>query len=275
MTYRTTTTLAAAAALIAGLHGSAQAAAGPVSLTDASSTYTQDFDTLVRTGSGLYTQGSTLQGWYLPASTYSASNGSASATGTYSFGATGATDRALGSISANATSGGTGLVRFLFAITNDSGSDLSAFSLTYESEVWRNEGSATADTMYVRYLIGGSAKPGLSDVFTLTSAAFTATAPVVVGGAAATNGNSSAWRQAALGGTVTLANPWANGRTLWLEWNDDAGIGATPKNKGMAIDNVSLSFTAATAPVPEPTTNALLLAGLAALGFVARRRGRR
>jgi hypothetical protein len=38
----------------------------------------------------------------------------------------------------------------------------------------------------------------------------------------------------------------------------------------MAIDNVSLSFTSA---VPEPSSYALLLAGLGVVGMLARRRG--
>ncbi|GAB4118634.1 MAG: hypothetical protein Fur0014_19740 [Rubrivivax sp.] len=39
-----------------------------------------------------------------------------------------------------------------------------------------------------------------------------------------------------------------------------------------AVDNLSISADAFSAPIPEPTTGALLVAGLAALGWMARRR---
>ena len=53
-----------------------------------------------------------------------------------------------------------------------------------------------------------------------------------------------------------------------------------PGNQGLgdeswAMDNLSVSVTTkGVAPVPEPATNALMIAGIAALGFVVRRRKR-
>ena len=58
---------------------------------------------------------------------------------------------------------------------------------------------------------------------------------------------------------------WAAGDTLWVRWieRNDAG-----NDHGLAVDDLSLSVSA----VPEPGALALMLAGLAAVGFVARRR---
>jgi PEP-CTERM motif len=69
---------------------------------------------------------------------------------------------------------------------------------------------------------------------------------------------------AGLGGTVVA--DWAPGQTLWLRWVDLNDVG---NDHGLAIDNFSFSVTA----VPEPEPWMLLMTGLAAVGFVARRRG--
>lgn len=78
-----------------------------------------------------------------------------------------------------------------------------------------------------------------------------------------------------------------------LDWYDDTGFGPVPWDGGISgntfsmtagthsfsfvntqgtfyLDNFSVSVTAA--PVPEPETYAMMLAGLGALGFMARRR---
>ena len=262
--------LAAALALLASLP--AAQAAGPVSLTDAGSVYTQSFDTLASTGgTQTWSNGSTLEGWYLSqaigsVTTISVTNGAQNAlTGGYgSAGSTGSSDRALASN--NASQVANAPRNLLLAVTNNTGADLASFSLGYDSEVWRIDGNVSiADTWTLGYRFGTSTMPTTG--FTALPASFNATAPVQVGTPAATDGNSSAWRQAGRGGTQALATPWANGSTLWLRWTDLSTVSNT-----MAIDNVSFSVTAVTTPVPEPTPTALLLAGLAGIGFLARRR---
>jgi hypothetical protein len=54
---------------------------------------------------------------------------------------------------------------------------------------------------------------------------------------------------------------------LWVRWIERNDVG---NDHGLAIDDFSLS--AAVAAVPEPQSWALMLGGLAALGFIARRR---
>ncbi|MYM27325.1 PEP-CTERM sorting domain-containing protein [Duganella sp. CY15W] len=70
-------------------------------------------------------------------------------------------------------------------------------------------------------------------------------------------------------GTVGNDNPngpssfngsWTGASGIRIEWEDNA--------YNVGIDNITYSM----APVPEPETYAMLIAGLAALGVVARRR---
>ena len=67
-----------------------------------------------------------------------------------------------------------------------------------------------------------------------------------------------------LSATVTSLG-WAAGDTLWVRWTERNDIG---NDHGLAIDDLSFSVRA----VPEPGALSLMLAGLAAVGFVARRR---
>jgi hypothetical protein len=100
------------------------------------------------------------------------------------------------------------------------------------------------------------------------------------GVAASSNGIEVLWNGQQLAGTIT-----ADGGTAptWTQYsfNVTALSGAntlsfrsvgTNDSLGGALDNVSLT---AAAPVPEPGSYALLLAGLGAMGMIARRRSAR
>lgn len=254
--------LLASAALLAAM--SAQAT---VSVTSASFTYAQNFDTLAATGSSVaWANDSTLAGWNLffintAATSYITGAGTGTGGGFYSFGAAGSSDRALGSLptNSNVVAGSSEFIAAAF--TNNSGGALDSFTLRYDGEQWRNNGNATAQTLTVQYGFGASYTAVTN--WTSAGAGFTFTSPVASTTAAAVDGNA-AGKVAGLGGTVAL--DWANGDTLWVRWND---VNDSGNDHALAIDNVSLSVTAA---VPEPETYALLLAGLGAVGFIVRRR---
>lgn len=254
--------LVASAALFAAL--SAQAA---VSVTGAGFSYSQNFDSLANSGSANpWVNDSTLQGWSLfavPAiSSYGASTGSNGSTaGFFSFGSAGSTDRALGAVVTNAFAGavGTGSVSTALALSNDSGAALSGFTIHYDGEQWRNNGNANAQSLVLQYGFGSSFA---SVSWTDAGSAFNFTSPVTGASAATLDGNAN--RVTNLGGSI--ATDWAPGSTLWLRWVD---LNDSGNDHLLAIDNVSLSVTAA---VPEPGSYALLLAGLGAVGLMARRR---
>lgn len=266
------TTLLASAALLAAL--SAHTAQAAVSVGSSSFTYTQSFDTLAATGTNVpWVNDSTLVGWHLfaqPSGTaiasYLANDGSGNTGSFVSYGSTGSSERALGGLASGGTyfgSPASGAVAGWIAVafTNATGSALAGFTLGFDGEQWRNGGNATAQSMVLQYGFGNSFTTVAS--WTAPGGSFNYASPVATATAAAVDGNV-AGKVAGLGGSVSTS--WAAGDTLWVRWieNNDAG-----NDHGLAIDNVSFSVTA----VPEPGSVALLLAGLAAVGFVARRRG--
>jgi MYXO-CTERM domain-containing protein len=261
--------LVGALLLTAGLPLVSQA---QISLATPAATYTQSFDSLATTGTAVaWANDSTLAGWSLftgagnAISTYAANNGSSNAGAFVSYGSTGSSERALGVLASGGAyfgSPASGAVAgyIALALVNNSGLAFDSFTLSFDGEQWRNGGNAAAQSLTLQYGLGSSF--GTVASWLAAPAGFSVTSPVATTTAAAVDGNV-AGLQAGLGGTVNL--DWAPGQTLWLRWTDlnDAG-----NDHGLAIDNLSFSVTA----VPEPGTTALWLAGLAALGLLARRR---
>jgi len=252
-----------------------------VVMNTAGQVYNQSFDTLASATSTTniaWTNDTTLQGWSLfnradgtAATSYRGDNGASNTGYFYSYGSTGASDRALGSVGSSSATGYWGTVAsgttagyIALALTNSTGATVNDVAISYTGEQWRDGGNATpvAQSMTVQYGFGSSftgvtSWTGLSSL-TFTSPTFTSTA-------AALNGNAAANRNATLSAHVTSG--WNSGDTLWLRW---AEVNDNGSDHGLAIDNVQVSLMAAA--VPEPETYALLLVGLAALGFMARRR---
>lgn len=263
--------LVAAIALAAA--ASAQA---NVTVSGPSFTYSQSFDTLASSGSpNAWANDSTLAGWYLfnkdSVAITSYGTTASNAGGFFAFGSN--TDRALGGTGSGGTVFGSpaaGAVAGWIAVafTNTSALTLDSFTLRFDGEQWRNGGATTpavsvAQTMKLEYGFGATMAsvsswiaPGGS--FDFTSPVFGTTAAAPVDG----NGPGLVTN---LGGTVATA--WAPGSTLWVRWVEVNDVG---NDHSLAIDNVSFSVTATA--VPEPSTYAMLLAGLGAIGFLARRR---
>jgi hypothetical protein len=249
------TPLVAAAALLA-----VSAIQAQIVLPSAAAVYAQTFDGLSASGTAnAWANDSTLPGWSLNSfvlgtpATYRASSGTDNAGAFYSYGTT--ADRALGSQASN----GTGTMSIALGVTNGSNTTFDSVTIGFNGEQWRNGGNTAAQSMGFEYAFGATlaAATGWS-----TPGGFVWSSPVTGAAAAAVDGNV-AGLVAGKGGTIMTT--WLPGETLWLRWVD---LNNTGNDHGLAIDDFRLSVTA----IPEPGTTALLLAGLAAVGLVARRR---
>jgi len=237
-----------------------------ISIASPASVYGQTFDTLLNTGTtNAWTNDSTLPGWSLftsalaPVTTYRAGDGASNAGAIYSFGTTSSTERALGGVGSAAFNGFIGL-----AFTNATALALDSFTLRFDGEQWRDGGAASpaAQTMTLQYGFGATFAGVTS--WNAPGGSFNFVSPVFVNtGASAVVDGNVAGKAAGLGGT--LPTNWLPGSTLWVRWQENNDLG---NDHGLAIDNLSFSVTA----VPEPGTWAMLLAGVAGIGFIARRR---
>jgi hypothetical protein len=187
-----------------------------------------------------------------------AQNGSLSGStgrGLVSFGPTGDSDRALGTLATDQQ-----VSRFGLTLQNNSGSVLDAFSLSYSGEQWRSGGTGVTNSLYFSYSIV-SANPSIDGSGFTDVASLTYTASAFSPFQSAVNGND--FSTAISGGVSGIT--WNPGDYLIIRWS---GEDKTGQDNGLAVDNVSFSATA----VPEPATWALL--GLGAAGVLALRRRR-
>ena len=265
-----------ASAIVMALAAAAQAGAADVSFTG--TTYSQNFDglpsspstTTTITGKGPHSfstvSATGLEGWYFGNPLGSSGNtefraqdgslGSSGGRGVISFGTTSSAERALGAVPTSNQ-----ISRFGVLMVNNSGATINALDVAFTGEQWRiGDTTSGANTLAFEYGIATSINAA-----SLSSFAGLSFSSVVVAGPppeTALNGNLVA-NQASRSGTLTGLN-WGSGQTLAMRWtmNDLSG-----QDDGLAIDNFSVAM-----PVPEPETYALLLAGLALIGGIARRR---
>lgn len=258
----------AAAAL--ALPTAAAAQSNPATVTPfglGTTTYTQNFNTLASTG----TTGSVLPtGWQIVEvggsanSTYVVGNGSSNAGGSYSFGSTGSTDRALGSIG----SSGVAPIYYGGVFTNEAGGTITDLAFAYVGEQWRLSNS-TDDGLTFEYQIGATGVSG----GTWTAATALDFAPLFSNGTAGgtqLDGNLAANRRA-ISATISGLS-LAAGQSFAFRWVDQ---NSTANDQGLAVDDFSLTATVAgAAAVPEPATWAMMIVGVGMVGGVARRRAR-
>ncbi|MCK9538068.1 endonuclease [Dokdonella sp.] len=201
---------------------------------------TENFDTLAAAGTG-----STLpDGWYLSESgsnantSYAADDGSANSGNTYSYGATGSAERALGMLRSGS------LAPLIGArLRNDSGAVVTTLTVAYTGEQWRLGASGRADSLRFQYSLDATAL-GDDGATWIPVPALDFASPTTGGSVGKRDGNAAANRRAVSGAIADLA--LAAGASLWVRWQDTDISGA---EDGLAIDEVAFSIE--TGPPPQ------------------------
>lgn len=205
-----------------------------VNLQEINTAYQQVFDALASTGA---TNGvSTLpKGWSFVETgtnadtTYATGTGSGTAGNTYSFGATGSTERALGGLQSGS------LIPFIGArFVNNTGSTVTSLIISYRGEQWRLGASARGvDRLDFQYSLDATAANNGTwthvDELDFNS-------PVNVGTVGALVGNNSP-NYTDVSFEITGLNI-ENGASFAIRWTD---FNITSSDDALAIDNFSLT----------------------------------
>jgi uncharacterized protein len=209
-----------------------------VSLTTLGSAYTQNFNTLSNTA-GSTTNNLTITGWFLTESgggardneQYAVDTGGSNTGDTYSYGAAGNTERALGGLQS-----GTLIPTFGACFTNNTGGTITSLDLAYTGEQWRIGNTAAARDDRLDFQYSTNATSLTTGTWTDVNA-LDFTNPVKTAGVAgALDGNNAANRTAANNTISSLSI--ANGATFWIRWND---LNASGADDGLAVDDFSLT----------------------------------
>ncbi|MCS6874174.1 MAG: carboxypeptidase-like regulatory domain-containing protein [Acidobacteriota bacterium] len=198
------------------------------------SPYTQNFDGLSNTGANnTWTNGgappqSPGAGWQSNRITYSANNGSSNAGNLYSYGSTGSTERALGSLASSST----GTIIFGVCFTNNTGFSIYNPTISYYGEQWRRT-AANNDVLLFEYQVGVNSVTASSGWTVVPQLNFT---PPQAGSDSAIDGNQPENRTL-LSQTINISIP--PNTNFCFRWSDENSTG---NDKGMAIDDFQLTF---------------------------------
>lgn len=232
----------------------------------------QNFDTLASSGT---TNTVIPAGWNFAESgtgantTYASGTGSSATGNTYSFGATSATDRALGTLR---TSSLTSI--FGTEVTNSTGELISSLLISYVGEQWRLGALSREDRLDFAYSLDATS---LTTGTWVDVNALDFVAPVNSGTTGALDGNDPS-NQSLISYSLTGLT-LSSGAKVWLRWSDFA---ATSSNDGLGIDDVSITGLQAAGPDTPPTASvpdamplsavAIMLLGLMGVNSEFRRR---
>ena len=218
--------------------------------------YTQNFDTLANSGtSAILPSGwSILETGSSANTTYAAGTGSINTGNTYSFGAAGSTERALGGLaSASLTP-----LSFGVQLTNGLDKAITSLNIDYYGELWRIGTTGNLNRLSFSWSVDAtSLNSGTYTNFSALDYVVTPTGPN-----GATNGNLNRnLITSKLSGLGLLP-----GSSIFLRWT---AVDSVNLDHGMAIDDVAIT---ASTVLPEPGSWAMLIAGFGLVGAVVRRR---
>jgi endonuclease/exonuclease/phosphatase family metal-dependent hydrolase len=216
-----------------------------VNITNTSTAYSQNFNTLIRTGtSSVLPVGWTLLESGTNANTLLTANAGTSTTGdTYSYGTGTNTDRALGMLGSGTLSSQYGV-----SFRNSTGQTLTSLVVRYTGELWRTGAASRQDKIDVQ-LSNNATSLATGTWVDINELDFLAPTTTTVG---AKNGNQAASRrviQFTINGLSIQANS-----VFFLKWKE---FDATGAEDGLAIDDLTVSFGAAIVDLNPPVISSL------------------
>lgn len=227
--------------------------------------YTQNFNSLLASGSETWTDATTIPGWYAKRSgsgTSITANSGSSVTGDlYSYGLD-LSDRALGSLgSGNAAAGS-----FAWGVSfqNSTGTSITLGNLEYIGEQWRYVSASEAQTITFSYKIGTSVVSDLtpaSDTGWSPVSTLDFTSPISTGTSGAKDGNDMANRTSL---STVLNLQLLPGEWITFRWRD---IDHSSSDHGLAIDDFRLDWSLPVLPEPPVITSTLAAAAQVGAAF--------
>ena len=202
----------------------------------------QTFDTLAASGTGT----AVPDGWYFVETganantSYAADDGNSNSGNTYSYGSSGSSDRAFGSLLSGNLKPSIGV-----QLRNESGNALTEIAVVYTGEQWRLGVAGRTDRLKAQYSLDATQ---LGNGTWIDVPALDFISPNTTAAPGKLDGNLAANRTT-VSGSITGLNLAVNG-TVWLRWvdNDVSGI-----DDGLAIDDISFAV-AGDPPVDLPPT---------------------
>jgi len=221
-------------------------------LMSSSGSYSQDFNTLASSGTGTWTDNSSIPNWFWQSTatgtTYTVDNGSSNSGGRKSYGTTASTDRAMGSLGS-----GSATVAYGILLKNTSGGTITDIKISYTGEQWRNGGNTSVQPLSFFYKTSTSVITDLTPSSNTNWTPFTSlnfSSLINTSTAAALDGNASANK------TIFTDIPITgitinNDEYLMLRWQDvnDAG-----NDHGLSIDDITITWTISNATAPPSLT---------------------
>jgi len=232
---------------------------GQSSITAIGTAVTQDFNTLSSsTTNQTWTNNVTLTGWYTKTDAtsptqssptqYKANQGSNITAFLYSFGSTGASDRAFGYFPSDIFTGvsGVGKGYMGWRLKNNTTKTIGSIRIVWSGEQWRKAVDANIQYITLSYQIGTTVTDLTSGTYILSNSTFaspihTALAAVIL------DGNNAANRTAGITYDVDVEIPV--GAEIMLRWEDLND----PANHTLAIDDVSFTATKEAQSITFPT----------------------
>lgn len=174
---------------------------------------------------------------------YQAGDGSSNGGDVFSFGATGATERALGELRSGSLA-----PTLAYALTNNTGQTITSLDVAYTGEQWRLGTAGRTDALDFGYALDAASPTAgtFTDVDVLDFAA-----PTQGGNVGKLDGNAAANRTARTGTISGLS--LAPGLTITLRWSDRD---ATGSDDGLAIDDLTVTPSAGQPSTNQPPTAA-------------------